>query len=85
MVSVRDDWTNLAQSLLQDRRIVRVEYMSDLEAQENMWYKVPITLVLDNDTRIIVSMDDECNDGGSLIAKNIDGREYIIPVLRINE
>ena len=71
MVSVRDDWTNLAQSLLQGRRIVRVEYMSDLEAQENMWYKVPITLVLDNDTRIIVSMDDECNDGGSLIAKNI--------------
>ena len=85
MVSVRDDWTNLAQSLLQGRRIVRVEYMSDLEAKENMWYKVPIPLVLDNDTRIIVSMDDECNDGGALIAKNIDGREYLIPVLRINE
>ena len=34
--------------------------------EENMWYKKPIAICLDNRDWLIPTMDDEGNDGGSI-------------------
>ena len=43
-------WTKTAENVLLGKKIVRVEYMSSKECDEYMWYKRPITFILDNDT-----------------------------------
>jgi hypothetical protein len=83
MVSVKEKWTGIAEDHLKGRTIVSVEYMSNLEAEEHMWYKLPIILTLDDDSRVIVSMDDEGNDGGALfVVKQNPRSEWVIPTLQ---
>ena len=73
-------WTKIAENVLLKRKIVKVEYMKDKECNEYMWYKRPITFILDNGTRVIAQMDDEGNDGGVLTCLT-DKAEEILPVL----
>ena len=73
-------WTKIAENVLLVRKIVKVEYMSSKECDEYMWYKRPITFILDNDTRVIAMCDDEGNDGGVLTCLT-DKTEEILPVL----
>jgi hypothetical protein len=83
MVTLRDKWNKMAEDHLKGRTIVSATYMSELEAEENMWYKLPIVLTLDDDTRVIVSMDDEGNDGGALfVVKQNPRSEWVIPTLQ---
>ena len=50
--------------------------MSETEADEGFgWRKRPVILVLDDGTEIIPQMDDEGNDGGSLLWVN--PREFV--------
>ena len=84
MVSIKEKWESLANKLLLGRRIVRVEYMSNLEANESMWRNRPITFILDDNTRVIAMCDDEGNDGGSLWVGKSD-KEEVLPVLSITD
>ena len=77
-------WTKVAEDVLLGRRILKVEYMSSKECNEYMWYKRPITFILDNGTRVIAQMDDEGNDGGVLACLN-DKAEEILPVLGVED
>ena len=75
-------WTKIASNVLLNRSIVKVEYMEDKECNNYMWYKKPITFILDNGTRVIAMQDDEGNDGGVLTCLTHD-KEEILPVLDV--
>ena len=84
MTKVTKRWTKIAEDVLLGRRILKVEYMSSKECNEYMWYKRPITFILDNGTRVIAQMDDEGNDGG-VLACLTDKAEEILPVLGVED
>lgn len=58
--------TSAANLLLQGKQIESVRYMTQAEAERMGWHKRPVVLVLSGRLRLIVSKDDEGNDGGSL-------------------
>ena len=59
-------WTDLTTKNLVGKTITKVEYLDDDEMDENMWYKRPIAIQLDNKHWLIPIMDDEGNDGGAI-------------------
>ena len=59
-------WTDKVAKNLVGKKITRVEYMTEIEMEDNMWYKRPIAIQLDNKYWLIPMMDDEGNDGGAL-------------------
>mgnify|MGYP003660106872 FL=1 len=64
--SVEQYWTDLITKHLVGRKIVKVEYIPEDEMKENMWYKRPVSIQLDNGHWITPIMDDEGNDGGAM-------------------
>jgi hypothetical protein len=50
-------------------RIARIEYMDAEEARELAWDSQPCMLVLEDDTRLYVSSDEEGNAPGTLVAE----------------
>ena len=73
-MSFKDDkamnkhWVELAEEILLNKKIVKIEWMSESEADEmHGWYKRPVKLHLDDGTILLPQMDDEGNDGGALL------------------
>ena len=64
--SIEQYWTDLITKHLVGRKITKVEYLPTEEMEENMWYKRPISIQLDNGHWITPIMDDEGNDGGAI-------------------
>ena len=64
--SVEQYWTDLITKYLVGRKIVKVEYISENEMKENMWYKKPIAIQLDGKDWLVPMADDEGNDGGAI-------------------
>lgn len=68
--SIQNYWTNLATKNLKGARVIKAEYMSKEELDENMWYKSPLCLLMQrpNGTQFWMypSADDEGNDGGAI-------------------
>ena len=58
--------TDLISKNLVGRKITKVEYIPTEEMKENMWYKRPISILLDDEHWITPIMDDEGNDGGAM-------------------
>ncbi len=77
--SIENYWTNLISDKLVGKTITKVQYVSKEQAEENMWYKSPIAIQLNNRDWIFPMSDDEGNDGGS-IGTSIKGLG-IIPTL----
>ena len=63
---VEQYWTELIAKHLVGRKITKVEYIPQDEMDENMWYKRPISILLDDEHWITPIMDDEGNDGGAM-------------------
>ena len=59
-------WTDKVRKNLIGKKITRVEYMTEIEMKDNMWYKRPIAIQLDNKYWLVPMMDDEGNDGGAM-------------------
>ena len=74
-----DVWNKRVSKLLVGRKIIKVEYTSQKDAEEQGWYKRPVQIQLDNGVWLTPTSDDEGNDGGS-IHTNLKGNS-IIPVL----
>jgi hypothetical protein len=74
-------WNRKAQQVLEGRTIAKVFYMNEAEAEEWGWYKRPIIMVLDDDTQLIASADDEGNDGGSIFYANKEELDGVLPTL----
>jgi len=59
-------WEERISKHLIGRTITKVEYIGDDEMENNMWYKKPIAICLDNKDWLIPMADDEGNDGGAI-------------------
>jgi len=73
------EWRNDAGNLLIGKTVTGVRYMSQHEAEENMWDQRPLAIFFDDGSFIIPMSDDEGNNGGSLYTSS----EHlpIIPVM----
>jgi len=76
-------WTDKASEILLNRKIVKVRYMNDKEADDMGWYSRPVAFLLDNGVWIFPSADDEGNDGGALFTTSQD--MSVLPVLRVGD
>jgi hypothetical protein len=74
-------WNRKAQFVLQGKTIEKVFYMNQTEADEWGWGSRPIVMVLSDGTELIVSADDEGNDGGSLFYANKEELDGVLPTL----
>lgn len=75
------DWNDIAKTVLEGKKIVKVEYISEEEALHYGWDYRGVSFVLDDDTRVIAMQDDEGNNAGVLAYLN-KGVDSILPVLR---
>jgi enterochelin esterase-like enzyme len=64
--SVEQYWTDKIKKNLIGRKITKVEYLTEGEMEENMWYKRPVAICLDDKYWLVPLMDDEGNDGGAI-------------------
>ena len=81
MENTRLHWNGKAHRLLNNAKIIKVEYMSEEETKEIGWYSSPVALLLQKGKKqfwIYQMRDDEGNDGGALGMSNNEG---ILPVL----
>ena len=74
-----DVWNKRVSKLLVGRKIIKVEYTSEKDAEEQGWNSRPVQIQLDNGVWLTPTSDDEGNDGGA-IHTNLKGNS-IIPVL----
>ena len=73
-------WTAYAKEKLVGRTIKSLRYMTPKEADEWGWFKRPLVITLDDDTQLLLSCDDEGNDGGAMFGQK--GKEsFTFPVL----
>lgn len=77
------NWTKDVEKLLLGRKIVKIEWMSNEDANQCDWYSRPVCLLLDNGVWIYPMRDDEGNDGGAL-ATSADSMP-VIPVFQVEE
>ena len=79
-------WTDKFQFLI-GSKIIKVDYMSDKDADELGWDDRPIQIHLDNGAILSPQCDDEGNNGGALFT----GIQYkgehtqLAPVLRVGD
>jgi hypothetical protein len=66
------DWIKKISKLLVGNKIVKIQYMTKKDAEEQGWYRRPIQIKLENGTWLTPSQDDEGNDGGSLFTNSKD-------------
>ena len=83
--SLRQQWKNRLSPEILGQRIVRIRYMTKVEAEQWGWYSCPLVMQLENGTWLIPSKDDENNDGGALSLLNNDREleETLAPVITI--
>tara|TARA_R110000824_G_scaffold328157_3_gene514997 strand:- start:335 stop:628 length:294 start_codon:yes stop_codon:yes gene_type:complete len=61
-------WEATANKILLGRKIVKIRWMTEKEADKDYgWYKRPVILLLDDGTELVPQCDDEGNDGGALL------------------
>jgi len=66
------EWIKKITKLLVGKKIVKIQYMTEKDAEEQGWYRRPIQIRLEDGTWLTPSQDDEGNDGGSLFTNNED-------------
>ena len=79
--TTEERWTEEASRVLLNRKIVKVEYLSEKDTESYGWYKRPITFWLDDGTWIQTQKDDEGNDGGVLFFAKDNEDQGVLPVL----
>ena len=72
-------WAKDISKYLVGRTIVKVDYMSQEEVEEQGWYSAAVRIHLDDGFILVPSRDDEGNDAGAIFT-NFEGME-VIPVI----
>ena len=73
------EWQKRIEKYLLGKSIVKIEYMSEEDANKFGWSKRPIQILLSNGVWLTITQDDEGNNGGA-IHTNIKKLE-VIPVI----
>jgi hypothetical protein len=74
------EWTEEIAKLIVGKTITQVEYMSEELADEWGWYKRPLMIRLSDGHQLIISQDDEGNDGGAVFT-TYDAPLSVFPVM----
>ena len=74
-------WEKYAKEHLLNKKIVDVRYLLPLEQEALGFYRKALVLILDDDTMIFPSADDEGNDAGALFGSGPKGEELTFPVI----
>jgi len=72
------DWSGDATKIFKGKIIKRIEYLSDQEVKEMMWYNSAPIIVFTDGSWIMASKDDEGNDAGAMFTSN--EKMSVIPV-----
>lgn len=76
------EWTDFAKKALVGRKIIKVQYMTEKNAESLDWHQRPLMLKLDDGTLLLPQADDEGNDGGALVHHNPKAKnDELYPVL----
>ena len=78
---MRKMWQMKAEKILLGKKIVKVSWLSDKDANKWLWHKRPCCFELDDGTKVIPMQDDEGNDGGALDCTD----KGVLPVMGIGE
>ena len=79
--TTEERWTEEASRVLLNRKIVKVEYLSEDAMDSYGWNNKPVTFWLDDGTWIQAQRDDEGNDGGALFFAKDNEDQGVLPVL----
>ena len=74
-------WEKYAKEHLLNKKIVKVRYMLPQEQEATGFYRKALIMVLDDDTIIFPSADDEGNDAGAIFGLTKDGEQLVFPVI----
>jgi hypothetical protein len=77
------EWNKKVEKLLLGRKIIKIEWMANKEAEDCGWYSRPVCLLLDSGVWIYPMRDDEGNDGGALATSSES--MPVIPVFQLEE
>ena len=72
------DWSGDATKIFKGKVIKRIEYLSDQEVKDMMWYSRAPIIVFTDGSWIMASKDDEGNDAGAMFTSNKE--MSVIPV-----
>ena len=78
---IEKTWTDYAEERLVGKKIKRVRYLTNVEAEGLGWYSRPLVIVLNDGSLILPSMDDEGNNGGALFGQSNQGDDWTFPVI----
>ena len=76
-----DYWNKKAESVLLNKKIVAVRYLTEQEQEILGWYSRCVVIELEDGTIVYPSKDDEGNDAGALYFQSDKDNDYILPVL----
>jgi hypothetical protein len=80
-IEIINKWTDTANSVLLNRKIINVRYLTDEEMDAFGWRYKSIVLTLDDNTLVFPSRDDEGNDAGALHYLPEHSGAGVIPVI----
>ena len=72
------DWSGEATKIFKGKVIERIEYLSDEEVKDMMWYNTAPVIIFTDGNWIMASKDDEGNDAGAMFTSNKE--MSVIPV-----
>ena len=72
------DWSGDATKIFKGKTIAKIEYLSDQEVKDMMWYNRAPIIVFTDGSWIMASKDDEGNDAGAMFTSNKE--MSVIPV-----
>ena len=64
------DWSGDATKIFKGKVVDKIEYLTDEEVDNMMWYNRAPVIVFTDGSWIIASTDDEGNDAGALFTSN---------------
>ena len=71
-----EKWIEAIRKSLVGKKVTGITYLTESQAEENLWYNRPVVIIFDDGSYIIPLSDDEGNNAGAIFT-NIKGFETI--------
>lgn len=80
MKTIQSHWNKKANEMLKGCKIIKCEYLSKEECEREFWDNSSLSILLEKNGKlfwVVVSQDDEGNDGGALFVHTHDSFETL--------